>query len=478
MISLVGKSSIASRRTVARASAALALAGLLAGCGSTLKDGLAASASVALGPSSSVTHSCAQTALDTLGGVVRRVYHEGVESERTAAAISLLESSAALREAVETDDAAAARVAARALLASGHLSNLQVVRGTRTLVAVGGPALAPLKGTLLGASGEPIANYTLSVWSDSAFAIEANGLTEGDVALRMHGRSVGGSLALGDARLAEAGTLTRDHVLYQYASFLAESYPSGSLRVYLLRSVRSTNALCGHTSEDTVVNALRRVANVIYDDEVGPVTQPQVRRVQHDRPLLEAVARREPEATRLAIDKLLNQHIVRLRVSVGGQLLADVGGPFVLAPVKAALKLGGHKIGGIVLSIQDDEGYLRLTRRLAGLDVLMYDEQADPQLVKNSLGPEPGTVPAEGSYTYRGKDFRVFTIHAEAFPSGPLLIRVLVPIPYPTPAELAAELAHAGASDSRLARRASRRSWKEAANFSTPSRSSVSVTSP
>jgi hypothetical protein len=52
------------------------------------------------------------------------------------------------------------------------------------------------------------------------------------------------------------------------------------------------------------------------------------------------------------------------------------------------------------------------------------------QLVKNSLGPEPGEPPASGSYTYRGQRYRVFTVDATAFPSGPLTIRVLVPIPY------------------------------------------------
>jgi hypothetical protein len=145
--------------------------------------------------------------------------------------------------------------------------------------------------------------------------------------------------------------------------------------------------------------------------------------------------------------------------------------------VHATLRLHGHAIGRFVLSVQDDEGYLRLARRLAGLDVLMYVNPPHLQLVKNSVGPAPGTVPAGGPYHYRGSTFDVFTLHAQAFPSGPLLIRVLVPIPYPTSQALAVELAHAGASDSRLAPKASRRSWKESANFSTPSRSSVSVTS-
>ena len=97
------------------------------------------------------------------------------------------------------------------------------------------------------------------------------------------------------------------------------------------------------------------------------------------------------------------------------------------APVSGVLHAGPRTIGTFVLSIQDDEGYLRLARRLGGMYVLMY---MGDKLVKNSLGPRPGTVPESGSFTYRGRHFRTFTLHASAFPSGPLLIQVLVPIPY------------------------------------------------
>ncbi len=129
-----------------------------------------------------------------------------------------------------------------------------------------------------------------------------------------------------------------------------------------------------------------------------------------------------------------HSHIVRLRViAAGGHLLADVGGPYVLAPVRAPLRLHGKRIGELVLSIQDDEGYLRLARRLIGLDVLMYMNPTHPKLVKNSLGHGVGgfsSVPASGLFIYHGHTFRVFTLNARAFPSGPLRISAFVPIPY------------------------------------------------
>jgi hypothetical protein len=175
------------------------------------------------------------------------------------------------------------------------------------------------------------------------------------------------------------------------------------------------------------VNTLSRIATLIYEGEAGHRTNAQVNRVARDATLLHAVSQRDPLATRQAVVGLLNEHIVRLRVSTAGRLLSDVGGPFVLAPVPGSLRLGGRTIGSFVLSIQDDEGYLRLAKRLAGLPVLMY---VGPRLVLNSLGPAPGAVGANARFRYRGRSFRTFTFTAKAFPDGPLRITVLIPIPY------------------------------------------------
>ncbi len=434
MVSRVEMPSPAGRSSIARATILLLVLVLLAGCGSTLKASQANPALATIEPTSpKTTGSCPATVLKALGNVLSRVYHEGVFSERTASAQYMITHSVALREAVESGNRAAAGTAAAALLATGHMTNLRVTRGSQTLVDVGGAALSPLSGTLNGANGTPLASYLASVWADSGFLVEARGITQGSIDLRVDERSIGGSLALAPGPMPSEGALSFHGVRYQYTSLPAVAYPSGAAQIYLLLPLRSITSLCGRTNRDTTVNTLTRVANLIYTGESGDSAQKQVLRVQHNKALLEAVARREPAATELAIKALLNHHIVRLRVSAGGQLLSDVGGPYVLAPVAAPLRLDGHRIGSFVLSIQDDEGYLRLSRRLAGLDVLMYMEMSpgEQQLVKNSLGPLPGYVPVNGPYTYHGRHYRVFTVHAKAFPSGPLTIRVLVPLPYP-----------------------------------------------
>jgi hypothetical protein len=433
---------VGKRPSAKRAALLCALLALLVGGGYVAKIGVSGWASADPDPPAphpaahrTVSQACSTAVLGALGDIATRVYHEGVASERTAAAIAFIERSAALREAIERDEPHAARSAAQALIATGHMTSLQVLRNGQTFVDVGSPsALAPLRGSIPGGNGASIASFVASVWADSGFVTETDGIAEGLAVLRQDGHSIAGSLALVPRALPAHGTLTMKGVTYDYTSFAGTAYPSGRpLRVYLFKSVSSIAPLCAATAAGTLVNTLSQVARLIYISEGGPHALVQVQRAQHNQALLRAVAAREPEATRLAIDDLLTEHIVRIRVSVGGQLLSDVGGPWVLAPVRAPLRLNGREIGSMVLSIQDDEGYKRLAQRLAGLDVLMYMRSAGSthlELVKNSLGPDPGSVPASGVYHYRGRTFRVFTLHAQAFPSGPLRIVALIPIPY------------------------------------------------
>jgi hypothetical protein len=413
---------------VLAATAILGALGALSGCGSSLRNGGGEEASAA-DVDASTPGTCAATVLEALGRVALRVYGEGVASERTASAQHLIAGSAALRRAVEEGNARGARSAAEQLIATGHMTNLRIVRGGRVLAEAGHPgALAPLSGKLTGAGGKPIGGFVTSVWANGGLIAETNGIAEGVTMLREHEHTVAGAFELPPGELPAQGTLTHAGVAYQYTSFPATSYPAGKpLRVFLLRPISSTAALCGASGEDTTVNTISRIAHLIYDGEAGRRTLAQIHRVQQSRTLLHAVARRDPAATRAAVEKLLHHHIVRLRVSAGGRLLSDVGGPFVLAPVSAPLRLAGRTIGSFVLSIQDDEGYKRLAQRLVGLDVVMY---MGSRLVRSTLDRAPKSIPTSGSLRYRGRSFRLYTFNAQAFPSGPLRITVLIPLPY------------------------------------------------
>lgn len=434
-------SRIAELSSVKRTALALALLAALAGGGAGAIGSFDAGADPDASPADVCLKTAAPTVLGALGHVAMRVYHEGVSSERTASALRAISRSLPLREAVERGNAQATAAAAEALVTSGHMTSLRVLgkgaggsASTQVLANVGvAAALTPLSGTITNAHGAPIATFLASVWADNGFVIETDGVTEGAVALRENGHSIGGSFELPPGELPAQGTLSARGVAYQYTSFPATAFPSGSLRVYLLRSISSMRALCGPSEKSVLVHTLRRVASLIYSAEGGSRALLQLRRVQHDRALLDAVAKRDPAAARRAIWGVLHAHthVVRVRVSAAdGSLLSDVGGPFVLAPVRAPLRLHGRTVGSVVLSIQDDLGYLLLTQRLAGLDVVMSTNPKHPKLVMSTLRPAPTSVPAQGPYSYRGHDYRVFTLNAKAFPAGVLRISVLIPIPY------------------------------------------------
>ena len=421
-----------------RAAIALALLLILTADYMAGAEGKSSAHASTIVPPGEASNTCAPTILEALNQVAQHIYNEGVSSERTEIATRTITGSSALREAVEHGDLAAVRAVAKSLLASGHITSLTVLRGTQTLANVGTPdAIAPLHGSITAKTGAPIGSFVTSVWADSGFDDEMKGVVEGDVALRQDGHSVGGSLLLPPGEMAPAGSITRHGIAFQYASFPATAYPSGALRVYILRRADATAELCGTSAQDSLVKTLSHVASLIYAGEGGAHALTQIHLAQHNSALLQAVAEHNPAAARKAVVHLVfdHAHIVRMRVSAGGHLLSDVGGPWVLAPVSGPLRLHGKTIGTVTLSIQDDEGYLRLAKRLVGLDVLMYMNPtgAHPELVKNSLGPGvggPSSIPAEGPYTYRGHNFRVFTLNARSFPSGPLQISVLIPIPY------------------------------------------------
>jgi hypothetical protein len=110
-------------------------------------------------------------------------------------------------------------------------------------------------------------------------------------------------------------------------------------------------------------------------------------------------------------------------MTVGGRLLYDLGGPHVLAPVHGTLRSGGRVIGDFEMSIQDDAGYLKLARLFTGAEVLM---RVDGRQVQGTLSPGPATVPERGAVSYGGSSYEAYSFTAEAFPSGPLRISLLL----------------------------------------------------
>jgi hypothetical protein len=108
-------------------------------------------------------------------------------------------------------------------------------------------------------------------------------------------------------------------------------------------------------------------------------------------------------------------------------VVADVGGPYILAPVSGSLRYRGRTVGRYTLSVQDDLGYVKLVTRFLGVPLAMR-AGAGSLPVEGLLDPAPPRIPAHGRVTYRGRRYQAFSFGARAFPAGPLRISLLVPL--------------------------------------------------
>jgi hypothetical protein len=189
----------------------------------------------------------------------------------------------------------------------------------------------------------------------------------------------------------------------------------------------SRGAPCGSAAGETAARAEGVVARRIYTLELqsGEVRADRSE-VERYEPLLLAMASREPGAIRSAVTALVfsGTHIVRLQVSAHGSVLADVGGPYVLAPVGGTLRLRGRPVGSYLLSVQDDSGYVKLEQRFVGAPVLM--RAAGAYLPVEGSAPAPSApLPLRGRVSYRGRAYQAYTFAARAFPAGMLRIALL-----------------------------------------------------
>lgn len=199
---------------------------------------------------------------------------------------------------------------------------------------------------------------------------------------------------------------------------------------------------CGPAAPEVLAHAAGQVARRIYEGELsGSETRSDQRQVEGYAPLLNAVAAGESAAIKAAVTTLVysHTHIVRLRVTKGSTVLADVGGPYIIAPVSGSLRLHGRTIAHYVLSVQDDLGYVKLVTRFLGVPLLMR-VGASQLPIEGLLSPGPSQVPAHGPITYRHVLYEAYSFPARSFPGGPLRISLLVPVAAALSAKTCAEI--------------------------------------
>jgi hypothetical protein len=194
---------------------------------------------------------------------------------------------------------------------------------------------------------------------------------------------------------------------------------------------RASGPPCGAAAGEAVASSVGLVASRIYQRELAsPGVRADQRQVETYAPLLDALASGNRAAVGRAVTSLVysHTHVVRLRVTRGGTVLADVGGPYILAPVGGVLRQNGRSLGNYLLSVQDDLGYVKLETRFIGAPLVLYSGSR-PVPLEGALSAPASTIPLRGAVRYRGKSYQVFSFTAEAFPSGHLRISLLVPPP-------------------------------------------------
>jgi hypothetical protein len=210
----------------------------------------------------------------------------------------------------------------------------------------------------------------------------------------------------------------------------AAATPSGSTAPSGSTTPSSTQP-CGASTAGTVAAVVTRLANNLYHGELAsPEVTADAKHVTQSAALLRAVANGNRQATRSAVHALVYHrrwHIVRLRVlDPSGKLLADVGGPYVIAPVTGVLRLDGRVIGSYVMSVQDDYGFTLLENHAAGEPIAMYHHGRN---VADTGGPLPRSQPVGATLTLGGVSYSVISLTYTAFPSGAVTAVILVPPP-------------------------------------------------
>jgi hypothetical protein len=208
---------------------------------------------------------------------------------------------------------------------------------------------------------------------------------------------------------------------------------AGGLAALATEGRAAASEACAAATHSVLAAADAQVLGNIYANELaGQEVSDDLAEIAANEALLAAVSQDDGVATLAAVKKLVYHpawHIVRLRVlDASGRLLADFGGPYVIAPVSGVLRsASGALIGSFVMSVQDDVGVTKLEQRFVGDPIAIY---AGGRLVAQlGAGRFPRTPPSAGTLALGGVRYLAVTRTYNAFPSGTLRAVIFVPPP-------------------------------------------------
>ncbi len=212
-------------------------------------------------------------------------------------------------------------------------------------------------------------------------------------------------------------------------------FPVGGGASGQLASAGRGSGPCGPATSAAIVSVDEYVARRIYLAELGGYeVRADVAHITGSTELLAALRASNQPAVYAAVHQIVYApywHIVRLRVVQRGRVLADVGGPDIIAPVSGTLRVKGKVIGSFVMSVQDDLGYTKLVSRFIGVHIDLY---RGGSLVMGTLQPQPNSPSNGESLTVGHGNYRALVFNTAAFPTGTLKVALFVPAPVGVPA--------------------------------------------
>jgi hypothetical protein len=195
----------------------------------------------------------------------------------------------------------------------------------------------------------------------------------------------------------------------------------------------ASSARCGPATAATISSVDDSVAQRIYVGELsGAELGVDIAHVTGSAELLNALDHGDQRAVYAAVHALVytpRWHIVRLRVIQYGRVLADVGGPDIIAPISGTLRFKGRTVGSFVMSVQDDLGYVKLVSRFIGVPIDLYRAGS---FVMGTLKPPPASLANRESLTIGHSEYQTAVLNTTAFPAGTLKVALFVPTPAST----------------------------------------------
>lgn len=188
------------------------------------------------------------------------------------------------------------------------------------------------------------------------------------------------------------------------------------------------------STSPAVLAATARAAQRAYNRETkGSKLKRETDRIARDKILLGALGRGDAAAARSeARAQLLSaanhfEHVTRISVARGSRTLVNAtlnsDGSFVDAPARRELAHHGHRVGTLLVSIQDVTGFVKLVHRSTLADVVVRGASGQ---VRTSL-PAAAHVrlPASGNASIAGRNYTVRSFGERGWGGEPLTVWIL-----------------------------------------------------